>query len=397
MWQHSKCLGIAQDEAEKDDFHLVCADCKRREEEAKRPKIPPLKFRIGSSASPSTSASAVPPKKEEQPTPSAKKVPYDAIHEAAHSATTGHPMAPQPLLHSNGFQHTLHPPVSPDRRQPPLNGTSSFNSFVAPSSPSKGSIGPGSSPPTFLPKPVLNQYPQHPVQDSSSALQGIISGTSFPQRPSSSHSTQSHAVPSPIQNRPSMSPTQGNRDVGPLAGFPASTMSNGSVPSTPYGQHQTAPPQYSGMPPLSSSFDRRTSFSSVHDSFAHTPPPPGSQSMVMSGLSPTKNSPRPMTSGSVAGASILPPIHRLEPSPKLMGRNSPDAPIPPPVKMMTPEQEERRQRENQSMARTDSNNESLRRPSLPSLAAWNLPPTSQQGPPPPAQGLSQQNHGLNGH
>lgn len=52
----------------------------------------------------------------------------------------------------------------------------------------------------------------------------------------------------------------------------------------------------------------------------------------------------------MAAASILPPIQRLEPSPKLMGRSSPDAPIPPPVKCMTPEQEERRQRENEMMA-----------------------------------------------
>jgi DNA-directed RNA polymerase len=356
-----------------------------------------LKFRIGSSASPSTpSTSAAPPKREEEPTPSAKKTPYDAIHDAAYSATADQLMPPQPVLHSNGFQHTLHPPVSPEHRRQPTNGAVSFNSFAAPPSPSKVSTGPASSPPTILSKPV--QYPQHSVEDSSSALQGIMSGNTFsPQRPSSSHSTQSHAVLSPIQNRPSMSPTQGNRDVGPLAGFPRSTLSNGSVPSTPYGQHQTPRPQNPGLPPLSSSFDRRTSFSSVHDSFAHTPPPPGSQGMAMSGLSPTKNSPRPMTSESVGGASILPPIHRLEPSPKLMGRSSPDAPIPPPVKMMTPEQEERRQRENQSMVRTDPNNESLRRPSLPSLASWNLPPMPQQAPPPPAQGFGQHDHEVNGH
>lgn len=42
----------------------------------------------------------------------------------------------------------------------------------------------------------------------------------------------------------------------------------------------------------------------------------------------------------------MPPVRKLEPSPKLMGRSSPDAPIPPPMKSMSPEQEERRQREN---------------------------------------------------
>ncbi|KAI9710919.1 MAG: hypothetical protein M1820_002354 [Bogoriella megaspora] len=48
VWQHSKCHGIAVAEAERDDFHFVCADCKRRDEEAKRPKTP-LKIRLSSS------------------------------------------------------------------------------------------------------------------------------------------------------------------------------------------------------------------------------------------------------------------------------------------------------------------------------------------------------------
>lgn len=52
VWQHSACLGISQAEAEKEDFHFVCRDCKRREEDAKKPKIPSLKFHIGSSSSP---------------------------------------------------------------------------------------------------------------------------------------------------------------------------------------------------------------------------------------------------------------------------------------------------------------------------------------------------------
>ena len=52
MWQHSACLGISQDAAEKEDFHFICSDCKRKEEDARKPKIPTLKFRVGSSSSP---------------------------------------------------------------------------------------------------------------------------------------------------------------------------------------------------------------------------------------------------------------------------------------------------------------------------------------------------------
>lgn len=44
VWQHSKCHGFSPKQAEKDGFHFVCATCKRREEDAKKPKIPSLKL-----------------------------------------------------------------------------------------------------------------------------------------------------------------------------------------------------------------------------------------------------------------------------------------------------------------------------------------------------------------
>ncbi len=33
IWQHSRCLGIDEAEAEKDDFHFICVSCKRRAEQ----------------------------------------------------------------------------------------------------------------------------------------------------------------------------------------------------------------------------------------------------------------------------------------------------------------------------------------------------------------------------
>jgi len=53
IWQHSKCHGIKEEDAESDDFHFVCADCKRKEEDAMKPKIRPLKLgRVAGSTSP---------------------------------------------------------------------------------------------------------------------------------------------------------------------------------------------------------------------------------------------------------------------------------------------------------------------------------------------------------
>ncbi|KAG8626058.1 hypothetical protein KVT40_006459 [Elsinoe batatas] len=58
IWQHSKCNGIEESDAEREDFHFICSDCKRKEEDAKKPKIPPLKLgRVGASSSPQTDKS----------------------------------------------------------------------------------------------------------------------------------------------------------------------------------------------------------------------------------------------------------------------------------------------------------------------------------------------------
>ncbi|KAK5239766.1 hypothetical protein LTS06_012683, partial [Exophiala xenobiotica] len=59
VWQHSKCLGISKSAAEKEDFHFICRDCKRKEEDAKKPKIS-LKFRVGTSSSPAPPSPVLP-------------------------------------------------------------------------------------------------------------------------------------------------------------------------------------------------------------------------------------------------------------------------------------------------------------------------------------------------
>lgn len=426
VWQHSKCLGIPQDVAEKDDFHFICDDCKRREEEAKRPKIPPLKFRINTSTSPPSDAAAVNGEKrkseEDQTSPSTKRpkdvdVPHPSeVGNAPPAAepTTGvsntqtgsiseQPAPPQ----TNGVQQTApNPPSSPERRlKPAVNGSlNPSSSLHAPSSPSQAVNGVAPSPTKYPPKFIPNEHSSQPVQEQfhqpppSPHRNLTNAGPLNSQRPSSSHSTYGQAFPSPIQNRPSMSPTQGNHDVGPLAGIPSSALSNGSVPGTPFGHSQTPQSNVANFAPPSSSHSRHPSFSAAtpsgSNSFYHSPPPQGSQGMPMSGLSPTKHSPRPMASGNVGNASVVPPVQRLQPSPKLMGRSSPDAPIPPPVKSMTPEQEERRQRENEMMAQTQASN-GQQVPSLQPSFPPSTPVAQQPRQSQPVQPAVQHSQGFN--
>lgn len=346
VWQHSHCLGISKEDAEKDDFHLVCKDCKRKEEEANRPKLPPLKFRLSASASPSSVPSSGKKRKvedDEVAPPSPVKQTHSALSGAQNGHHTHHAPPSQPAFSSFPVQGNFYVPPSPERRPHPA---------AQPHLPS-------SSPPRAPFTPLRGMGAPPPVQSMGQPdlprmhhMQSMQPGPHLPPigsfaRPSSSHSGYG---PPPVQ--PSMSPTHGNRNVGPIAGFPHAVAANGSgaVPGTSsFDSYATPRPHsgYGGTPTMSNKYP---SFSaSATPNGNHSSPPHSSHGMGMSGISPTKQSPRPMTSGGMAGAPVLPPIRRLEPSPKLMGRSSPDAPIPPPVKCMTPEQEERRQRENASI------------------------------------------------
>ena len=245
----------------------------------------------------------------------------------------------QPTLHSSTVGHdNFYPPPSPQRRVHHTDHTSLPSSSPPrpPFSPPKGMNGLLHASTEQHPRPSSSQHSLPPMQPAPH----LPPVGSFTVRPSSSHSAQS-----PVQNQPSMSPTQGNPDVGPIAGFPSVVPSH--APS-PWSSFETPRPQsgHAATPSMSNNYP---SFSASTPNGNHSSPPQSSHGMAMSGISPTKQSPRPLTGSGMAGAPVLPPIRRLEPSPKLMGRSSPDAPIPPPVKCMTPEQEERRQRENASM------------------------------------------------
>ena len=46
IWQHSKCLGIKEEDAERPEFQFVCAPCIRREQDAKSRPRPTIKLKV---------------------------------------------------------------------------------------------------------------------------------------------------------------------------------------------------------------------------------------------------------------------------------------------------------------------------------------------------------------
>ncbi|KAK1688157.1 hypothetical protein BDP55DRAFT_726556 [Colletotrichum godetiae] len=62
VWQHSKCLGISETEAEKPEFHFICQSCKRREEEAAAKPKTTIKLKVNRPADASSSPAKQPSK-----------------------------------------------------------------------------------------------------------------------------------------------------------------------------------------------------------------------------------------------------------------------------------------------------------------------------------------------
>lgn len=53
VWQHSKCLDIAEKDAEQEDFHFICSSCRRSEaEKSQQPRVIKLKVNRHASSSP---------------------------------------------------------------------------------------------------------------------------------------------------------------------------------------------------------------------------------------------------------------------------------------------------------------------------------------------------------
>ncbi|KAG0649550.1 Histone-lysine N-methyltransferase [Hyphodiscus hymeniophilus] len=65
IWQHSKCVGVSEAEADRDDFHFICKTCDRRARDAERAKTqPPIKIKL---SRPGSSSSPIPPKQNGSP------------------------------------------------------------------------------------------------------------------------------------------------------------------------------------------------------------------------------------------------------------------------------------------------------------------------------------------
>ncbi|RMZ92059.1 hypothetical protein DV736_g694, partial [Chaetothyriales sp. CBS 134916] len=372
VWQHSKCLGIAKSAAEKDDFHFVCDDCKRKEEEANRPKIL-LKFSKGASSSPAPPSPA-------HPGPSAQKTKFAAVEIPVHhtaskaSMSNGYTPYPQPAVASpqrphlplqpNGYPQSSPCPPPPSYAPPypqplqsapqPGSALPTTNSQQRP--PSAGQVWNYHQPyqNTFnrqapvSPQLYARQRPATSVWQASSPpypkppyAQPLSPSHTSP-HPGSAHGpangqTPAARLPSPVVNCPVMSPSQGNYDVSSVAGIPH------IAPSRFHQSNGLTSP--SKQPPATGTTPQHPSPSTRGAIASRTPSQP------LSGISPTKNqTPSPLPppsdvpfktskspqhadqSRSVSGTPVFPPTEKLMPNPDQLSQE----PVPTPTKQPNP-------------------------------------------------------------
>lgn len=371
VWQHSKCLKITKADADSKDFNFVCQDCKRKEEEANRPKIS-LKFNMGSSPAAPKPATMVPaptratqfagveiPRNiQYQPRPQAPVAngyPIQQLRSAyAQSQTNGHT--------GYNLQQPGHPTYQHSHAGLPPQQPAYASSVSPPVRPAQVQYG---QQPTYQPLPVSSgqQWARPPVQDQRQ--QQYYNPPPYPQqyhnaipqayhqqrppsshgagRPSSSHSQTNGHTPSaarltsPVMNQPTMTPTQGNYDTSRVAGI-----QNKATPSPHLQPNGTPTPHTAQMqPPRSSSSSstpqQPTGISPTKHSPAPTSPsqplpPPSNIPMKMSMSPPYVPQQHRKDVRTVSGTPIMPPVERLQPSPGMGERGA----VPTPTKGSPP-------------------------------------------------------------
>ncbi|CAG8973619.1 hypothetical protein HYALB_00002184 [Hymenoscyphus albidus] len=363
IWQHSKCVGVSQTEADREDFLFVCKTCERRALDEERAKNrPPIKIKLNR---PGSSSASLPPTQNSKPVVLVPSSPHGSRPEkqdaprailsspvkSSHQQNTPKMATWQPnLSHSAQAPQSSGPPASPQRQSSPILPPPKFN--VRPNPGATNGTHTLSSPPNGK----LNFTSPYPaVQPSSSHV--------F----SSPHPNSPTNLPPPGQppvytfmngsgiNYNKTTPGQvstgngvnGNRNVrrdsnpfGSIANLPSSPFTGAPLltPATKASDTLEAPASSKGQNPTPTMHTWKPNSSPPQAGVTSTVPEEQGQEKVLPpatmGFSPTKHSPPRSTAsntsfGSVT-PSILPPVTSL--SPILRAQN-----LSPPVKMAEPE------------------------------------------------------------
>ncbi|KAK5651758.1 hypothetical protein OQA88_11720 [Cercophora sp. LCS_1] len=234
VWQHSKCLGIKESEAEKDDFHFVCVPCRKREETLReqRPRI--IKIKVNRPGS----AGSSPSQKISSESPSAQRM-------AQPEAVASSPQVSAPTNQTVGV--TEQEPAADRATQKATK--LSFN---------KPEINPFSSPHPNLSPPVSfdgsRSFPQ--ISFDKSRPSGHQLGDAIPLSAGNGNGTspskQPPRLPSPPITKVSPAVSMESRELGSVAPGSLPHLTPAPSRSQPEGIHSSSPllPPQGGFSPI---------------------------------------------------------------------------------------------------------------------------------------------------
>ncbi|KAK1757591.1 reticulocyte-binding protein 2 a [Echria macrotheca] len=300
VWQHSKCLGIAEEEADQNDFHFICDPCKKREQELReqRPRIIKLKLNRPGSSQSST------PQKANDDSPSAQRASEPQLPEAV--SYPSNPQSSPPRVASSS-SHVPSVACTAPQDILPARSVSNHVDQVNPASPAerpstKPSPGRPQNNPFSSPHPTLT--PPVSFDDSRPHARGVdmgedgnrhLNGAIFGQSGSGNGplpSKQPPRLPSPPATKMSLAGSTETRELG--SAVPA-------VPPHFTPAHSQSQAKQNGSPLLP-----------LHGGLSptkHSPPQRQANGIVQSTMSP-------LAAASHAPAPLFPPAAALSPVPQ---------------------------------------------------------------------------------
>lgn len=346
VWQHSKCLGINEVEAEREDFHFICKHCQQAERDKKEKVQKPatkIKIKLKESASASSTPSSKPVSNTPIPLPQYPKMASNTLastkpklsSQPGHSQLNGYP-----LPSTSASSSARLPEPSPQKHSSPPMSSSSSNAARL----SSGAVLPhplpvnlphSSSTNGVFRNPFSSPHPNLLPPDLSpnkSRAYGSIYNSSSPAANDRSETAQMASSDRPLPS-------------GTPSALPSVSTSPTKETSTKNG-HSVIPTQMPAQTPVSASKvpDQLGSSPLVATPRLSPTRPEDSETLpsVRGGLSPMKHSPIPHSGSSMRNAgdganglhsspapAIMPPIASLSPTPLKMD-------LTPPVKVDEP-------------------------------------------------------------
>ncbi|KAI0427290.1 hypothetical protein F5Y09DRAFT_316705 [Xylaria sp. FL1042] len=327
IWQHSKCVGISEDEADRDDFHFLCKSCRRQSLRSDDTKQPTIKLKI---ARPDTTSTSRRDSTESPVQPQAELVTASNHVVQSSMNALNRPDVPRPIQDVQANDRSQLPPIAQPSGFPSIPVKSAGQTHVLPPvSPYTNGDGihafssphPALSPPEQSPNKsraystLFNSSPEAGTGSMLGQVKLPQKGMFYPPSKKSVQGSPSSGPPAVIASVPSIPA----RSDSPLK-RPLDTANNHLTISSP----PSVAPIASSAPiqtPNTATQNQRSVLStpqldkSVFGATDTTPSLPPSRN----GISPMKRSPPPQQRGNRVHSSptpaILPPATTLPPSP----------------------------------------------------------------------------------